>query len=160
MATLYVETSIISYLRPKVASQIVAAARQLLTRRWWDEERQNYELVTSQYVLDEAAAGDASLSTDRLKALDGIPLLPLDPEVGRIASEIISRTILPAKAQVDALHIAITAHHGIDYLLTWNCTHIANARMLPKIRAALLDLGCHVPIICTPEEMVDDEPKS
>ncbi|MGI8978039.1 MAG: type II toxin-antitoxin system VapC family toxin [Pirellulaceae bacterium] len=157
MATVYIETSIISYLRPTPSSQVVAAARQIITRRWWDGERQNYDLVTSQYVVDEAADGDSTLAADRLKALDGIPLLPIDPQLGGIAAAIMSRAILPPKAQVEALHIAITAHHHIDYLLTWNCTHIANARILPRIRDVLSELGCFIPIICTPEEMVDDE---
>lgn len=157
MATVYIETSIISYLRPTPSPQVVAAARQILTRRWWDVERVNYELVTSQYVIDEAADGDATLAADRLKALDGIPLLSLDSQIGVIAGEIMSRAILPPKAQVDALHIAIAAHHRIDYLLTWNCTHIANARILPRIHEVIADLGCYLPIICTPEEMVDDE---
>jgi hypothetical protein len=92
-----------------------------------------------------------------LQSLDGIPLLPLDPQIGVIASEIMSRAILPAKASIDALHIAMVAHHRIEYLLTWNCKHIANAKILPQIHDALTDLGTFVPIICTQEEMVDDD---
>ena len=157
MPRVYIETSVVSYLLQRPSPQIVAAARQVLTRRWWSEERSIYELVTSQYVLDEAADGDAQLAQERLDALDGIPLLQLGPEIDAIAGEIISRAILPPKAQVDALHIATAAHHRIDYLLTWNCTHIANARILPRIQRVLTERGCYVPIICTPEEMLDDE---
>jgi hypothetical protein len=157
MTTLYVETSIVSYLRQRPSSQVVTAARQLLTHQWWDEERGNYELVTSQYVLDEASAGDPVRAAERLQSLHGIPLLPLDPEVGVIAKEIMSRAILPPTASIDALHIAIVAHHRIEYLLTWNCTHIANAKILPRIHDVLTDLGIPIPIICTPEEMVDHE---
>ena len=157
MATLYIETSIISYLRQRPSSQVVMAARQLLTHQWWGEERGNYELVTSQYVLDEVSAGDTVLAAERLQSLDGILLLPLDPQIGVIANEIISRAILPPSASIDALHIAMVAHHRIEYLLTWNCRHIANAKILPRIRDVLTDLGIPIPIICTPEEMVDDE---
>ena len=157
MATVYIETSIVSYLRQRPSSQVVMAARQLLTHRWWDHERGNYELVTSQFVLDEASAGDPVLAAERLQSLDGIPLLPRDPRIGVIANEIMFRAILPPKASVDALHIAMVAHHRIQYLLTWNCKHIANARILPRIHEALTDLGCPIPIICTPEEMVDDD---
>lgn len=157
MTTLYIETSIVSYLRQRPSAQIVMAARQLLTQHWWDQERGNYDLVTSQYVLDEASAGDPVLAAKRLQLLDAIPLLPLDPEIGIIAQEIISRTILPPKASIDALHIAIAAHHRIEYLLTWNCRHIANARILPRIRDVLTDLAVYIPTICTPEEMVDDD---
>jgi hypothetical protein len=108
-------------------------------------------------VLDEASDGDPVLAAERLESLDGIPLLPLDPEIGFIAEEIMSRAILPPKASVDALHIASVAHHRIEYLLTWNCRHIANARILPRIHDLLVEMGLPIPIICTPEEMVDDE---
>lgn len=157
MATVYIETSIVSYLRQRPSSQVVMAARQILTHQWWNDERSNYELVTSQYVLDEASAGDPVLAADRLCSLSGIPLLPLDPQIGVIANEIMSRAILPPKAAVDALHIAAVVHHGVEYLLTWNCRHIANAKVLPRIRDVLNDLGVFIPIICTPEEMVDND---
>ena len=85
--------------------------------------------MVSQYVIYEAAAGDTHLASERLRALDGIPVLPADPEIVRIAKEILSRAILPGKAEVDALHIATVAHHRIQYLLTWNCRHIANAQI-------------------------------
>jgi PIN domain-containing protein len=107
--------------------------------------------------MDEAADGDPQLARERLEVLNEIPLLQLGPEIDAIAAEIMSRAILPPKAQVDALHIATAAHHRIDYLLTWNCTHIANGRLLPRIQAVLVDLSCWIPIICTPEEMVDDD---
>jgi predicted nucleic acid-binding protein len=157
MATVYIETSIVSYLRQRPSSQIVMAARQFLTHQWWNDERGNYELVTSQLVLDEASAGNPVLAAERLQSLDGIPLLPRDPQIGVIANEIMSRAILPPKASLDALHIAMAAHHRIQYLLTWNCKHIANARILTRIHELLTDLGCPIPIICTPEEMVDDD---
>lgn len=156
MTTLYIETSIVSYLRQRPSSRVVMAARQLLTHQWWNDERGNYELVTSQYVMDEASDGDPVLAAERLRSLDGIPLLPIELQIGVIANEIISRAILPPKATIDALHIAMVAHHRIQYLLTWNCTHIANARILPRIHQVLTDLGLPIPIICTPEEMVDD----
>ncbi len=111
MDTVYIETSVVSYLRQRPSSQVVMAAHQLLTHRWWDTQRTNYELVVSRYVLDEASAGDPTLAAERLQSLDGIPLLPDAPEITRIANEIMSRAILPAKAQVDALHIATVAHH-------------------------------------------------
>ena len=160
MPTLYVETSIVSYLRQRPSTHVVTAARQVLTHQWWNHERTNYELVTSQYVIDEASDGDPTLAQERLKLLDGIPLLPADPDVEIIASEIMARAILPSKAVIDALHIAITAHHRISYLLTWNCRHIANARILPRIHDVLNDLSVPVPIICTPEEMVEGVPEN
>jgi predicted nucleic acid-binding protein len=111
----------------------------------------------SQYVIDEASAGDPILAADRLAVLDGVPLLPHDPEIPQIAAEIMSLGVLPAKAQVDALHIATVAHHRIQYLLTWNCKHIANAKILPRIYGVLKDLGIPIPIIFTPEELLGDD---
>jgi hypothetical protein len=157
MNSIYIETSIVSFLRQRPAAHVVAAARQLLTRRWWDIERTKYQLVTSQYVIDEAALDDPELASERLELLRDLPLLALDEEIQTIADEIMRRAILPQKAQVDALHISIAAYHRIDFLLTWNCTHIANARILPRLHAVLRNLGHAIPIICTPEEMVDDD---
>lgn len=117
MPTLYVETSIVSYLRGRPSSQVVAAARQLLTQRWWGAERANYELVTSQYVLDEAADGDSALAQSRLETLAGVPILPVEGAILDIAEEILRKAILPRSASVDALHIAMVAHHQVDYLL-------------------------------------------
>jgi len=93
----------------------------------------------------------------RLRLLDGIPRLPLDSPIGVIADQIMSRAILPPNASIDALHIAAVAHHRIQYLLTWNCRHIANAKILPRIHKLLLEFGIPIPIICTPEEMIDDD---
>ena len=132
-------------------------ARQLLTNKWWDTKRTSYELVVSQYVLDEASAGDPTLAAERIQALAGIPLLPNAPEIIRIANEIMTRAILPPKAQVDALHIATVAHHRIQYLLTWNCKHIANAQILPRIHQVLTDSGVPIPVICTPEELLGND---
>jgi hypothetical protein len=135
----------------------VTAARQLLTHQWWNDERANFELVVSQYVIDEASVGDPTLAAERLESLDGIPLLPNAPEIPQIAGEIMSLGVLPPKAQVDALHIASVAHHRIQYLLTWNCKHIANAKILPRIHNALTNLGIPIPIICTPEELLGND---
>lgn len=156
MPTLYVETSIVSYLRQQPSVRVITAARQLLTHQWWNQERSKYELVTSQYVIDEASDGEPSLAEARLRALKGIPLLPAEAGVQGIADEIMARAILPPKAVFDALHIAITAHHEIDYLLTWNCRHIANGKILSRVHAVLHDLAVPIPVICTPEELVDD----
>jgi hypothetical protein len=157
MDTVYIETSIVSYLRQKPSTQVILAARQLLTHQWWNDQRRNFELVTSQYVIDEASGGDPTLAAERLETLNGIPLLPVAPEIPQIAHEIIATGVLPAKAQVDSLHIAAVAHHRIRYLLTWNCKHIANAKMLPRIHEVLANLGIPIPIICTPEEMLGDD---
>lgn len=160
MDTVYIETSVVSYLRQMPSSQVVMAARQLLTHQWWNDERTKFDLVVSQLVIDEASAGDRALAAERLELLEGIPLLPLDPVIADIADEIMSRMILPERARTDALHIAMVAHHRIQFLLTWNCRHIANALILPRIHAVLNDLSIPIPVICTPEEMVGNDPEA
>ena len=156
MSTVYIETSIVSYLRQRPSEQLITAARQLLTHRWWNNERTNYDLVVSQYVIDEASAGNSSLAAERLELLNGIPLLPHTVEIPKLAEKIMLLGVLPEKAQVDALHIAAVASHEIQYLLTWNCKHIANAKILPRIHDLLLDLDIPIPVICTPEELLAD----
>ena len=114
--------------------------------------------MISQFVIDEASAGQPILSAERLAALTGVPLLPLDSEIAEIADEIMARASLPPKARTDALHIAAVAHHRVLYLLTWNCRHIANGRILSRIRTVLSDMGIPIPTICAPEEMVSYDP--
>ena len=156
MQSVYIETSIVSYLRQNPSAALDSVQRQEVTRRWWDLHRQKYEVVTAQYVLDEASTGNQSLVNDRLKHLAGIPLLPLSEEIDQLASEIISRAILPADAIIDALHIACAAVNRIDYLLTWNCKHIANPMILPRVFRALDDFGLPFPVICTPADMIEE----
>jgi hypothetical protein len=161
MPTLYIETSIVSYLNQRPSAQVITAARQLLTHRWWTEERAKYELVTSQYVIDEASAGDPELASQRLTALEGIPLLEIDSAATDLAERILQETVLPRVAAIDAFHIALAAHHEVEYMLTWNCKHIANAVIMPRLHRVLEQSGAFVPIICTPQELVqheEDEP--
>lgn len=155
MQTVYIETSIVSYLRQNPGASSDSVKRQETTREWWSQHRHRYELVTSQHVHDEANSGHAALAAERLKHLADIPLLPLSTEIDRLAVEIISRAILPVDAIVDALHIACAAVHRLDYLLTWNCTHIANPMILPRIFRVLDDFGLPFPVICTPQDMLD-----
>lgn len=151
-ASVYIETSIISYLSARPSRDIVIAAHQALTRRWW-RGRASYTVFVSQVVLDEAALGDPAVRTRRLRALRGIPRLALTDEATELAGELVRRRALPKKATVDAFHIGIAAAHQVDYLLTWNCKHLANATMRGTIEAICRSAGLTPPIICTPEEL-------
>jgi len=111
----------------------------------------------SRPIRKSSTSGDTLLAKERLESLDGVPLLPITPEVPQNAQRIMALGVLPQKAQVDALHISLVAHHRIQYLLTWNCKHIANARILPRIHDILTEMEIPIPIICTPEEMLGDE---
>lgn len=157
MPTVYIETSIIGYLTARSRDVVVFQARQELTRDWWHSRRQDYELVTSHHVVEEAAAGDANAAAERLQYLEGIPLLDAtDPEIEIIVDALLAAHLLPAKASADAEHIATATVHGIEYLLTWNCRHIANAATLPAVYQLLFDLGHVPPLIVTPEEFTEN----
>jgi hypothetical protein len=150
--SVYVETSIISYLSAQPSRDIVVAAHQQLTRRWW-KGRGSYRLFISQVVRDEAAVGDPTMRIRRLRAIRGMPALAVSDDATQLAGELVRRGALPKKATVDAFHIAIAAAHQIEYLLTWNCKHIANAAMRGTIEAICQSAGLMPPIICTPEEL-------
>ena len=150
----YIETTIVSYLTARPSRDLVRAAEQEITREWWDG-RQVYELFISQLVLDEAGAGAAEAAALRLHALREAALLDTTEDAISLGRHLLEAGGLPTKAAADALHIAIAAVHGLDYLLTWNCTHIANARMRGKIEGLCRAAGYDPPIICTPLELIE-----
>lgn len=158
MASVYVETSIFSYASARRASDLHVQVRQDDAKRWWDECAPKFDLFISQAVLDEAARGDSAAARDRLEMLAGLTLIPLNDDVIRVASELLKQHLLPEKASADALHVAAAAVGDVEYLLTLNCKHIANALMLPRIYRTLESLGVPKPLICTPQEFFADEP--
>jgi hypothetical protein len=150
---IYVETSVISYLAARPSKTIIGAAHQQITVAWW-ELRSDYELFVSQSVWQECAAGDPEAAQKRLAALEGIPVLAVTQDMIRLAEAFIEQAIIPAKAIEDALHIAVSTLHHVDFLLPWNCRHIANPMIQEKIAMYLEQLGLFLPIICTPEELL------
>jgi len=154
MVSIYIETSVISVLTARLSSNVLSLSRQMLTRQWWAEHRSSYDLFVSQFVHDEAARGDSDAARQRIEILDGLSTLEITPEVFDIATELISSGILPEQARLDALHISISSYYGVEYLLTWNCKHIANAHTLPAVYRKLEELGLRAPFVCTIEEMM------
>jgi len=152
----YLETTVVSYLTARSSRDLVRAARQQITREWWETRRGDFGLYVSQIVADEAADGDPEAAALRLKELVGIPRLVISEEATELARELIIQHALPQDALEDALHIALASVHGMDFLLTWNCSHIANAEMMESIRSAVESAGYKCPTICTPEEMLGD----
>ena len=150
----YLETTVISYLTAVPGRDIVQAAHQQITREWW-ERRGDFDLFVSQAVITEAGRGHAGAAARRLAALDDVAVLEVTEDATRLAEAFIEQHALPAKAAVDALHIAVAVVMGMDYVLTWNCTHIANAVIRPKIEDACRQLGYEPPVICTPEELME-----
>ena len=164
MDIVYIETSLVSHATARPSSDIQIAALQHQARKWWSTERPNFELVTSQLVIDEAAAGDPTAAAERLKLLDGLPIVPIDEDVRTLARAIVAASMMPAKAAADALHVAAAAVAGVQYLLTLNCKHIANARELPRVYRLLHERGFGQLLICTPAEFLggdkDDDEES
>lgn len=156
MDTVYIETSIISHATAWPSNDPATALLQDQAKRWMDEQRPNYDVVTSQVVIDEASRGDADAASRRLAMLDGIPVLPANPDADTVADRIVSQSLMPASARVDALHVATAALAGVQYLLTQNCKHIANARVLPRVYQLLDDLGLPGLLIYTPVEFLGD----
>jgi predicted nucleic acid-binding protein len=154
--TLYIETSIVSYLASDLSRHPVSLRNQQLTHAWWNTRRHDYALFTSDVVLKEAARGDASEAAKRLALLTPIQLLPEREQVTLLADEILSRLHLPERAIADALHIAFAAAYGIAYLVTWNCTHIANPKLQPRLEQACRLRGLSLPILCTPERLMEE----
>jgi hypothetical protein len=156
MPTVYIETSIVSYLTARPSRDVITLARQELTREWWNTRRRRHDLFTSDVVVGEASEGDDEAARQRLDALQGIEELETTPEAEDLASALLEKGPLPEKAAVDALHIGISATEGIEYLLTWNCTHIANAAMRKPIEEICRTKGVEAPIMCTPEELMEE----
>ncbi len=153
MATVYIETSIVGYLTARSNEAVIFQARQQLTQQWWAGQRNNYELVTSQLVIDEAGAGDPTAAQERLVLLDDLPLLDIQhPDVQTLSDKLIGNHLLPEKAAADARYVAVSTVFGVEYLLTWNCKHIANAVTLPRIYRMLRESGYEPPLVVTPEE--------
>ena len=151
--SVYIETSLVSYLTARPSRDLLVAAHQQLTVAWWDEQRTRYELFTSQVVLAEARAGDPEAAQRRLAVLERLPLLDVADTAIALAARLVTEQALPAQAAQDALHLAIACVHGMEYLLTWNCTHLANARLRSRIEQVCREAGYVPPIICTPEEL-------
>lgn len=154
MDVVYIETSIVSHATALPSFDPQTAALQEHAKRWMATERQNYNVVTSQLVVTEAGRGDPDAASRRLSLLADIPILEWNPEVDTVADELIGRSLIPASARLDALHVATAALAGVQYLLTQNCRHIANAHELPGVYQMLDDLGLGGMLICTPMEFL------
>ena len=151
----YVETSVISYLTNRPALDVITAGHQATTLQWWDKQRANYELVVSQFVVDEARAGDPVAAAKRIASLEGIARLDTKrPEITALALALLTSRALPQKAFVDALHIAVSSVAAVDILLTWNFKHIANGAMMKKIEQVCSDNGFECPRLLTPLQLL------
>jgi hypothetical protein len=148
----YIETTIPSYLTARPSRDLIRAAHQQLTREWWDQ-RAEFDLYVSRLVLLECGAGDPDAAAERMASLAGLPVLSEVEPIIALADALLDGVPLPAKASADAVQIATSAVHRMDYLLTWNCRHIANATLRSRVEAICRAAGFEPPLICTPDEL-------
>lgn len=149
----YIETSVISYLSAKPSSDLIVAGHQRITIDWWNTAAESLDLVASELVFQEVSAGNEAAAQLRILALEGLELLETTLEAVELAEMLVKSAGIPKKAAEDALHIAVCATNGIEFLVTWNCRHIANATLRANIERVCRAAGYEPPIICTPEEM-------
>ena len=153
----YIETTIISYLAARPSRDIVIAGHQQITHDWWSTCREHFDIAASQLVIQEVSIGDQAAVQERLNLLDTVRLLEITEEALDLAQNLVDSGALPQTATEDALHIAIAVTNGVEYLLTWNCRHLANAAMRVLIEGICRLAGYEPTIICTPEELLEVE---
>lgn len=151
--TVYIESSIISYLTSRPSRDLITAARQTITADWWVNQKPHYEVYISALVEEEISAGDATAAEQRLQAVADIPSVSVTPQAQQLADQLIFTKAVPANSVEDALHIAIAATQGTEYLLTWNFKHINNAETKALIAIVIEAAGFVCPILCSPEEL-------
>lgn len=153
--TVYIETTIPSFFTARPSSDLDASAKKLATIKWWDEQRFAFDLVTSNLVIEEAERGHPEAAKRRLVFLQPIALLVSNAQSLQLAQFLIEQNALPTNSFMDAHHVALGAIFQVDYLLTWNCKHIANATMRDKIDLSCKAMGFTAPKLCTPAELID-----
>ncbi|MFM7365883.1 MAG: type II toxin-antitoxin system VapC family toxin [Cuspidothrix sp.] len=151
--SVYIETSILGHLTARPTDNLIVAANVKITQDWWNEYRRSFMLYASEIVEDEAGKGDPEMASQRLNLLQSLMLLELTEEAFELSQAFLSQSNLPQKAFNDALHMALATVYNLDYLLTWNCKHMANAQIQRKLARISSDLGYVLPVICTPYEL-------
>ncbi len=160
MDIIYVETTVFGNLAGRMHPNPDIASRQRIMREWWQTAAIRYRIVTSQLTLDECSDGDPSAATERLELLQGIPLLDGSDDAETLAESLINRKAVPASQPRDALHIAIAAVNGVQFIATWNFKHILNPHLQAQISGTCREAGFIPPVICTPEQLkvTEDDP--
>jgi hypothetical protein len=154
METVYIETTIVSYLVARPSRDLLAVAHQQTTKNWWIERCREFACYVSQVVLDEAAAGDPDEAKARMQMISDFPVLEITKEAESLTTEIMKSGAIPPHAVRDAAHIAVATVNQMDYLLTWNCKHLANAQIIRRVAVVCNQTGYNMPVICTPEELM------
>jgi hypothetical protein len=150
---IYVETSIPSYLAARPSRDLVVAAQQQITHRWWETVAEHFDLYISEVVMDEIRVGDPEVAQRRFSFVDGLAILKSDEETLRLTKFYDGELGLTGKARADLPHFAFAVAYQMDFLATWNCSHIANAIVIRRLHRINEAAGLHIPIILTPSEL-------
>ncbi len=153
--SVYLETTVVSYYTSKPTRDIIVLAHQEITRQWWPKAIRQFDIFISEVVIEEASLGDQEVAKRRLEVLRDFPHLELNDEVEKMAQVYMERLEIPEKSFRDAAHLAIACIHSVDYLVTWNCAHLANGEVIKKLTRINESCGIQTPIICTPEELME-----
>ncbi|MGE0760582.1 MAG: type II toxin-antitoxin system VapC family toxin [Pirellulaceae bacterium] len=160
MDIVYVETTVVGNIAGRIHPNPDIASRQRITRAWWKTATVRYRIVISQLTLDECGDGDPTAAMERLEVLQGVPILDESDDAEMLAELLIDRKAVPASEPRDALHIAIAAAHGVQFLATWNFKHILNPHLQAQIAGTCREAGFTPPVICTPEQLKATEDDS
>jgi len=153
--SVYLETSVVSYYTSSPSRDIFVLTHQQITKEWWDTKSDIFDFLVSELVIDEVSRGDSEAATTRLAIIEDFSILPLTDEIRKLARVLVTALNIPEDALPDALHLAASSIHKVDYLVTWNCKHLANGVIIKKLNDLKEKTGIHVPVICTPEELME-----
>ena len=154
----YIETSVISYYTALPSRDLIVAGHQKVTQEWWSRQLPTVDPHISEIVREEISQGDPEAAQSRCRAVETFPSLAVTPAAVTLAKAYYEALSLPSKARLDALHLALAVQHGMDYLVSWNFAHIVGARPRAAIRALNYRMGIDTPIVCTPEELLEEDP--
>ena len=158
MKSVYLETTIISYLVARPSRDLVVAAHQSVTQEWWEKERPKHRCVVSEEVVLEAGRGDPAMAKRRLQVIMGLEVLDVSLEMRSMAMELVRSGVFPKSMLSDAVHISVAMRRQLDYLLTWNCRHMANMAVVARLERIAQGLGGKLPMIGTPLELTGGNP--
>lgn len=152
--TVYIETTIPSYLAARTSRDIVVAGHQQLTHDWWQDHKARYDLFISEAVVQEAAKGDSVAAERRMEYIASLPVLPVSREIMALAEQYLALLFIPPKAALDAVHLACCVKHKMDFMMTWNCKHLAHGSVIKRLNEYNMEHRLFLPTIVTPDELM------
>lgn len=153
--TVYIESTVISYVTAKPSRDLIVAAHQQITTEWWASVRPKVDCFISPFVIQEISAGDEEAAKKRLETVGDLPVLEVNKEIQQLAQRYFDALEIAEKAKLDASHLAVAVWHEVDYLLSWNCKHIVSGRVKKMLEKINTDLNMKTPVFCTPEELME-----